>query len=458
MSNNLSPQYQAQSPVIASEIGSYASRPSLEGAQSFDMAGSSPSGLARVLGSSATALQGLFSWISKAIDACKEGTEVDDDEVIKPQGVKRKNHASDGRRRKRAHTSRSSSGITVSEDFEVGFDRLHSMKHSLGRRVCGQEGPIDIVSRAVCRLSLRDQSITRPLASFLFLGPQGVGKTELAKTLAIYLSKSYEQQPLAEIDMSRYRAADAVPLFISKVSGIMQGARLDQSVLGPHWEPPKVLVFQKIDKAHANIARVVLDVVKEGLLVDEEGQQFSFNKTIVCLSTRSGCHAMYESGATHLDGTITPQARSDLMNGLKTAIMPELLDAVDQRVAFNALGRRALDDIARLHVGIARQMLRPLKINFNISPNTAEWLVELSSHREIGPRYIVDILRKACQEAARKSQEIEGQGARRLELLSLKKDAVGCPHASARQEEGRCMLCPDWDREVAPPSVVIIDA
>ena len=413
-----------------------------------------PGRLARLVQTPVNALWGVVTWLSTATDRGVARDGDDDVKITESQGVKRKVPISDastqtpyGHRDKRIETSQPGPETPGNTGFDDELESLHNMRNALAQRVFGQEGPINVVCDIVCRPPIRTQSSTRRLTSFLFLGPRETGKAELATALAQYLW-SGRGRPFMKMDMSNYRAADTVSAFIRTVAGAEEGERPVLAKI-KRWGPPSVIVFNKIHEAHADVAKVILGIIKEGVLTDNHGKQVSFENTIVCLNTNSGCDIMDRPDATHPDGSFTSQARADLMHRVEEIVIPELVDAVDERVVFNGLQQRAIADIVHFHTSLVHKKLTTFRCGFSISQNTREWLVMQGSPKLFGPRRIVNMFDEALRLGIRKA--ISGKRGN-FQLLAVKDMPRTCGHNPGSWEGDRCALCPAFDEESVEPS------
>ena len=399
--------------------------------------------LGKIFRSSATAVRTVFSWLVEAVSGSNEDNEEDDSSHdLEPRGSKRKTVAVgesdvgsgdrstsqlDEHENKRLQELESgvktaSSGTALFDDKLSG---LHRMKDALARRVLGQDEAIDVICEAICCPITRSQSSITPLASFLLLGPRGAGKTELLRTLGEELWPE-SHRPFFELNMSEYATANRVKPFIDAVVGIVCGQppsrppnesqllfgetfdyaieedliqRLVYRPINVAIEPRIVLAFDNIEEAHPSVAEIIWILFRSGVIIDDRANGVNFKNTIVCLSSSFGCEIMHDHVSTHLNGSVEPQSRSDLINDLKELVSPELIGVVDKQVVFNVLRRNVISDIIRLHVEKAQERLKQHEIQFSISRLAGECLEKAGLRSGYGPRYIVETLLKARREA-----------------------------------------------------------
>ena len=200
---------------------------------------------------------------------------------------------------------------SVTRWLDRDVEQESEIQQGLQQRVFGQCWAIHVFTRTVCRGLSHSQPSTRPLASFLLVGPEGVGKLELARAYFKVLSaKSF-----SIFDMSGFGVAQAVSKLRNDLVDIVDRACQPPEV--GHELPPSIIVFRRVEKAHPAVRDIILAIVEEGLLSNDHGKQASFKNAIICLTSHFGCQGMYEPGATYLDGTsVTWQTREGVLTGL----------------------------------------------------------------------------------------------------------------------------------------------
>ena len=245
-------------------------------------------------------------------------------------------------------------GIPVTRLVETERDKLLKLDEILHQRVIGQDEAVQLVADAVLRARAGIKDPKRPIGSFIFLGPTGVGKTELARTLAEALFDSEEN--MVRIDMSEYMEKFAVSRLIGAPPGYVgyeEGGQLTEAV---RRKPYCVLLFDEIEKAHHDVFNILLQILDDGRVTDSHGRTVSFKNTVIIMTSNIGAPHLLE-GITQ-DGDIRESARIAVMNELKGAFRPEFLNRVDDIVLFKPLH---LDEVARIAGLLAKQLIERLK-------------------------------------------------------------------------------------------------
>ncbi|MDR2175138.1 MAG: ATP-dependent chaperone ClpB [Synergistaceae bacterium] len=235
-------------------------------------------------------------------------------------------------------------GIPVTRLVEGEREKLLKLDEVLHRRVVGQDEAVGLVADAVLRARSGIKDPRRPIGSFIFLGPTGVGKTELAKTLAEALFDSEEN--LVRIDMSEYMEKHAVSRLVGAPPGYVgyeEGGQLTEAV---RRRPYSVILFDEIEKAHPDVFNILLQILDDGRVTDSRGHVVDFKNTVVIMTSNIGAAALLE-GITP-DGEIEEKARKSVMESLKNAFRPEFLNRVDDVVLFKPLRREEVREIVRL--------------------------------------------------------------------------------------------------------------
>ncbi|KAK4683991.1 hypothetical protein P7C73_g6217, partial [Tremellales sp. Uapishka_1] len=285
-----------------------------------------------------------------------------------------------------------STGIPVANLLKGERERLVHMEDALKNRVIGQTQVIHAVADAV-RLSRAGlQSPSRPLASFLFLGPTGVGKSELCKSLAGFLFAD-EKRALIQLNMSEFHDKHTVSRLLGATAGFVgyeEGGQLTEAV---RRRPYAVVVFDEIEKAHPDVANILLQILDEGVLTDGQGRQVSFKNTIICLTSNLGSEALYEPGATHPDGSITETTRTEVLQSVGRFFKPELINRLDELLVFNKLPPSIILDIVSLRLDELQTRLDPRRIVLDVSNGAKAWLASKGYSDTYGARAVQRVVR-----------------------------------------------------------------
>ncbi|HEY6878841.1 MAG TPA: ATP-dependent chaperone ClpB [Polyangiales bacterium] len=276
-------------------------------------------------------------------------------------------------------------GIPVSKMLEGEREKLLHMEDRLGERVIGQKDAVIAVSNAVRRSRAGLGEESRPIGSFLFLGPTGVGKTELAKALAEFLFD--DEHAMIRLDMSEYMEKHAVARLIGAPPGYVgyeEGGQLTEPV---RRRPYSVILFDEIEKAHPDVWNVLLQVLDDGRLTDGQGRTVDFKNTVVILTSNIG--------SQHLLGSHTDeQARELVMNELRKAFRPEFLNRLDETVLFHRLDRKEVRSIVDTQLKRFAQRLQKRELTFEISDEAKDLLGNLG----FDPTYGARPLKRAIQQ------------------------------------------------------------
>src|SRR6059036_2958531 len=249
-------------------------------------------------------------------------------------------------------------GIPVTRLLEGEIQKLVRMEERLARRVVGQDDAIRAVSNAVRRARSGLSDPNRPIGSFLFLGPTGVGKTELARALAEFLFD--DERAMIRIDMSEYMEKHAVARLIGAPPGYVgyeEGGQLTEAV---RRRPYSVVLFDEIEKAHADVFNVLLQLLDDGRLTDGHGRTVDFRNTVVIMTSNLGSHIFREYERPE-------KVRPLLMQELRNTLRPEFLNRIDEVVIFAPLGREALDRIVDIQLGHLRHRLAARRIELEVT-------------------------------------------------------------------------------------------
>jgi ATP-dependent Clp protease ATP-binding subunit ClpB len=275
-------------------------------------------------------------------------------------------------------------GIPVSKMLSGEMQKYLDLEKALERRVVGQSAALAAVADAIRRNKAGLSDAARPLGSFLFLGPTGVGKTKLAKTLADFLFN--DEKALARIDMSEYGEKHSVSRLIGAPPGYVgyeQGGQLTEVV---RRRPYSVVLFDEIEKAHPEVFNVFLQILDDGHLTDGQGRVVDFKNVIIIMTSNIGSDLILEEENS---GTI----RDSLMELLKRNFRPEFLNRIDETVIFNRLGKNEIGRIVDIQLASLSQRLVARKITLNATNAAKEFLAE----RGYDPLYGARPLKRAIQ-------------------------------------------------------------
>src|SRR6187402_2883532 len=263
-------------------------------------------------------------------------------------------------------------GIPVFKLTEAESQKLMRMEEELHKRVIGQQKSIEAVSKAIRRSRAGLKDPKRPTGSFIFLGPSGVGKTELARTLAEFLFG--DEDSMVRIDMSEYMEKHAVSRLVGSPPGYIgydEGGQLTEAV---RRKPYSVLLLDEIEKAHPDVFNILLQILEDGRLTDAQGRQVDFRNTVVIMTSNIGSHYLLD-GVT-ADGEIKPDARDRVMAELRGHFRPEFLNRVDDIVLFTPLSMSQLERIVELQLDELRDRLAQRQIELDITADARRMIAE----------------------------------------------------------------------------------
>lgn len=296
-----------------------------------------------------------------------------------------------------AHVVSRWTGIPVDKMLEGEREKLLRMEDALSRRVIGQGDAVHAVSTAVRRARAGLQDPNRPIGSFLFLGPTGVGKTELTKALAHFLFD--DEAAIARIDMSEYMEKHAVARLIGAPPGYVgyeEGGALTETV---RRRPYQVVLFDEVEKAHPDVFNVLLQVLDEGRLTDGQGRTVDFRNTLIILTSNLGAEFLSQSGTQRTAGP--SEATLDMLNAAKSQVMdvvrghfrPEFLNRLDEILVFDHLKRSDMMAIVDVQLARLEKLLVDRRITLMLDASAKEWLAE----KGFDPAYGARPLKRAIQ-------------------------------------------------------------
>ncbi len=285
-------------------------------------------------------------------------------------------------------------GIPISQLEQEESQRLLDMEVELARRVVGQDEAIATIAQAVRRARAGLKDPHRPIGSFIFLGPTGVGKTELAKALAEFLFGS--EEALIQLDMSEFMERHTVSRLVGAPPGYIGYEEAGQLTEAIRRRPYSIVVFDEIEKAHPDAFNMLLQIMEEGTLTDARGRKVDFRNTLLILTSNIGADEVRRQGSLgftpHLpdEGAELEEAYETMSRHLKTHLRklfrPEFLNRVDAIIVFRPLDRAALRRIVELEVDKVRQRLHESGFDLQLTPAALDWLAEHGYSEEYGAR------------------------------------------------------------------------
>ena len=273
-------------------------------------------------------------------------------------------------------------GIPVTKLVEGEREKILNLEHILHESVIGQEEAVKKVSDAIVRSRAGIANPNRPIGSFLFLGPTGVGKTELAKTLARTLFD--DEKNMVRFDMSEYMEKFSVTRLIGAPPGYVgydEGGQLTEAV---RRKPYSVLLFDEIEKAHPDVFNIFLQILDDGRVTDSQGRLVDFKNTIIILTSNLGSQAILDSISEHQK--VTEEAKEIVDLALKNHFRPEFLNRLDEIIYFNALSKTEVYGIVKLLLSDLRQRLQAKGIELQITKEAIEFIIEKGYDINFGAR------------------------------------------------------------------------
>jgi len=315
-------------------------------------------------------------------------------------------------------------GIPVSKMLQSEREKLLNLEEVLHKRVAGQEEAIEVVADAVRRSRAGLQDPKKPIGSFLFLGPTGVGKTELAKTLADYLFN--DENAMVRIDMSEYQERHSVSRLVGAPPGYVgydEGGQLTEAV---RRKPYSVVLLDEIEKAHPDVWNTLLQVLDEGRLTDNKGRIANFKNTIIIMTSNIGSHIIQEKyqedeGWNHT--LIMEEAKKSVLDLLKASVRPEFLNRIDEIVLFEPLSQKNLRKIVEIQFKGIQKVLAEQGITLEASEATLDKLSEDGYDPAFGARPLKRVLqRKILNEL---SKDILSGKVAKDDVIIMETDADG---------------------------------
>ena len=280
-------------------------------------------------------------------------------------------------------------GIPVDKMLEGERDKLLQMEKALGKRVIGQEEAVSAVSRAVRRARAGLQDPSRPIGSFLFLGPTGVGKTELTKALADFLFD--DDQAICRLDMSEYMEKHSVARLIGAPPGYVgyeEGGALTESV---RRRPYQVVLFDEIEKAHPDVFNVLLQVLDDGRLTDGQGRTVDFKNVLIIMTSNLGSEYL-------ADGGDVEEVREQVLDVVRSRFRPEFLNRLDEMLIFHRLTREQMDVIVDIQIARLQKLLDDRKITIELDETARTWLADQGFDPAYGARPLKRVIQRNVQD------------------------------------------------------------
>jgi len=285
-------------------------------------------------------------------------------------------------------------GIPVSRMLEGEVKKLVEMETRLRERVVGQDAALTVVANAIRRSRAGLSDPRRPIGSFIFLGPTGVGKTETARALAEFLFD--DEQAMIRIDMSEYMEKHAVARLIGAPPGYVgydEGGQLTEAV---HRRPYSVILFDEIEKAHPDVFNILLQVMDDGRLTDAKGRTVDFKNTVLIMTSNLGAALL--TGDTLKTDHDFDMARESVMRVLREHFRPEFLNRVDDIVIFKSLGHAQMSQILELRLNEVRKLLEDRQISLELTESARQLILASGSDAAYGARPLKRALQRMVQD------------------------------------------------------------
>jgi len=283
-------------------------------------------------------------------------------------------------------------GVPVDRMLEGEKEKLLRMEEAIAKRVVGQEEAVQAVSTAVRRARAGLQDPHRPIGSFMFLGPTGVGKTELTKALAAFLFD--DESALIRIDMSEYMEKHSVARLIGAPPGYVgydEGGALTEAV---RRRPYQVVLFDEIEKAHPDVFNVLLQVLDDGRLTDGQGRTVDFRNTLIVMTSNLGAEFLVSLG----EDQDVDAVRDQVMAVVRANFRPEFLNRVDEIILFHRLKREQMGAIVDIQMGRLQKLLEERKVEIELAPEARTWLADKGYDPAFGARPLKRVIQKQVQD------------------------------------------------------------
>ncbi len=282
-------------------------------------------------------------------------------------------------------------GIPVDKMLEGERAKLLQMEDKLRERVVGQDYAVSAVSEAIRRARAGLQDPRRPIGSFLFLGPTGVGKTELTKALAEFMFD--DESAMVRMDMSEYMEKHSVARLIGAPPGYIgyeEGGALTESV---RRRPYQVILLDEVEKAHPDVFNILLQVLDDGRLTDGQGRTVDFSNTLLIMTSNLGAEHL----VNQKDGADVEEVREPVMDSVRAAFRPEFINRLDEILLFKRLGRDQIGEIAELQLQHLQELLRDRHITIDVDQKAKLWLGEKGYDPAYGARPLKRVIQTKVQ-------------------------------------------------------------
>ena len=289
-------------------------------------------------------------------------------------------------------------GIPISKLVESEKEKLLHLEDELHQRVIGQQEAVTAVAEAIQRSRAGLADPNRPTASFIFLGPTGVGKTELAKALAQNLFDT--EEALVRIDMSEYMEKHTVSRLMGAPPGYIgyeEGGQLTEAI---RRRPYSVILFDEIEKAHNDVFNVMLQILDDGRLTDAQGRTVDFKNTIIIMTSNIGSQYILDLAG---DDSRYDEMRSRVMEAMRNSFRPEFLNRIDEIIIFHSLKKEELREIVKLQVGLLEKRLAEQKMSLKLSESAVDFLAEIGYDPVYGARPLKRAIQRYLETAIAKS-------------------------------------------------------
>lgn len=286
-------------------------------------------------------------------------------------------------------------GIPVSRMIQSEREKLLNLEEELHKRVAGQQEAIGAISDAIRRSRAGLSDAKRPIGSFIFLGTTGVGKTELAKSLAEFLFD--DEQAMIRIDMSEYQERHSVSRLIGAPPGYVgydEGGQLTEAV---RRRPYSVVLLDEIEKAHPDTFNILLQVLDDGHLTDNKGRVVNFKNTIIIMTSNTGSHIIQQNFSTLTDENkenVVAKTKDEVFALLQQTIRPEFLNRIDEIIMFTPLSRDEIGDIVRMQFAHVQKQLAEQNIFIEATEEAMDWLAQLGYDPVYGARPLKRVIQK----------------------------------------------------------------
>jgi ATP-dependent Clp protease ATP-binding subunit ClpB len=320
---------------------------------------------------------GIIPELEKKLESAETSDDVMVEEAVGPEQI--------------AEVVERWTGIPTTKMLEGEREKLLRMEDELGKRVIGQTSALTAVSNAVRRARAGLQDENRPLGSFLFLGPTGVGKTELTKALAEYLFD--DESAMVRIDMSEFMEKHSVSRLIGAPPGYVgydEGGVLTEAV---RRRPYQVILFDEVEKAHPEVFNVLLQVLDDGVLTDGQGNKVDFKQTLIILTSNLGSQALSQLP----EGADAVQAQRDVMDAVRAHFRPEFLNRLDDMIVFDRLSRDDMDGIVDIQLARLHKRLGKQNIRLELDAAAKKWLADEGYDPVYGARPLKRVIQRSLQ-------------------------------------------------------------